>query len=507
MALNTLDDKYKEQFELRQQTRAAIAGKYEVVKQVTCLPAPQYKVYDSYSDMSKEAHAQAIRCNRANAIRIADYWARGRWLPATGRTFETSSGMVWSKEPEPDIQRDLEFLNDNADGTGCGLREVAQKTIDRLIADARCGILVDMPSSPTDKDGNRVKLTRAQNDSGEFLPKWIQYNADNIIYVRHSGGSKAIDEIRLVELRSEKKNEFDYEDKTYIRRLIMIDGVYHNQLFNDKDELLSDVPPVANGKFLTEIPFQFFGADDNSAEYSKLPLYELGNKNMGHFVLDCDNRSLLHRYSQGMTNIYVTDGNTFTDDNPNGLNVNGDGVNQFGPDDRVEILQLEAGTAIPEAMKVDVNDLVMSGAQFVTDSNANETLGAKRIDANASVSSLKRIVFNTNDGFTQLFKWTAEFRGIVSTSTYKLNSDFITDDLTPEMINSHMALVQGMILPAVTLNETARKAQLTDLSDEDIAKELSNQSLLTGGTSEEQASLQAKLDAALEELEALKAAE
>jgi hypothetical protein len=507
MALNDKDSEYLEQFELRQQTRAAIAGKYEVVKQVKCLPAPHYKNYDSYAGMSREAHAQAVRCNAANSLRIADYWARGRWLPATGRTFETSSGMVWSKEPDSDIQRDLEFLIDNADGTGCGLREVAQKTIDRLIADARYGILVDMPSSPTDADGNRVKLTRAQNDSGQFLPKWIRYNADNILPVRSSGGSKAIDEIRLVEVRSEKKNEFDYEDKIYTRRLIMIDGVYHNQLFNDKDELLSDVAPIAGGEFLTEIPFQFFGADDNSAEYSKLPLYELGNKNMGHFVLDCDNRSLLHRYSQGMTNIYVSDGSTFTEDNPNGLNVNGDGVNQFGDKDRVEILQLEAGTAIPDAMKVDVNDLVMSGAQFVTDSNANETLGAKRIDANASISSLKRIVFNTTNGFTRLLEWTAAFRGVVSTSTYKLNSDFITDDLTPEMINAHIALVQGNILPAVTLNETARKAQLTDLSNDDIAIELSNQNALVGGTSEDQASIQAQLDAALEEIAALKASE
>jgi len=123
------------------------------------------------------------------------------------------------------------------------------------------------------------------------------------------------------------------------------------------------------------------------------------------------------------------------------------------------------------------------------------------------MSALKRISFNITDGFKQLFTWTAQFLGEESTSMYKLNSDFITDDLTPEMINAHMALVQGNILPAITLNEVARKAELTDLDDEAIAQALSDQDLLTNGTSEEQASVQAQLDAALEELAALKASE
>ena len=75
------------------------------------------------------------------------------------------------------------------------------------------------------------------------------------------------------------------------------------------------------------------------------------------------------------------------------------------------------------------------------------------------------------------------------------------------MINAHIALVQGNILPAVTLNETARKAGLTDLDNEDIAQELNDQQLLNGGGPEEMASLQGQLDAALEELESLKASE
>lgn len=508
MSLHKPDSNYLEQEELRQQTRAAIAGKYEVLKIISCLPGPQYKQFTPYSGMSEQALAQGQRCNQQNSLRVKSYWSRGRWFPATGRTYETLGGMIWSKEPESEIQPKLEYLIDNADGTGCGLREVAQKTVDEVIAVARYGILVDMPAAPVDKDGKPVKLTRAQNEDPKFLPKWIQYKAESIIYFRTSGESCSVDEIRLTEVKSEPKGEFDYEDKVYIRRLIMIDGVYHNQLWNDKDEMDTDVIPVANGSTLKEIPFQFFGADDNSAEYSKLPLYDLANENLGHFVLDCDNRDNLHYHGQGMT-VVSTDlsKDEFDEMNPNGLDVGARGMNMLDAGGKVEIIQIEATGAIPAEMLRDEDRMVMSGAQLVTDNNANETLGAKRIDANASMSALKRISFNITDGFKQLFTWTAQFLGEESTSMYKLNTDFITDDLTPEMINAHMALVQGNILPAITLNEVARKAELTDLDDEEIAAALLNQNLLGGGTSEEMATLQAENDALREQIEAAKVTE
>lgn len=510
MALNEKDTNYIEQFDLRQQTRAAIAGKFEVLKIITCLPGPQYKTFTTFDGMSDAAINQARRCNEQNALRVASYWSRGRWFPATGRTYETLGGMVWSKEPEADIQPKLEYLIDNADGTGCGLREVAQKVTAAVISDARYGILVDMPAAPVDSEGNRVQLTSAQNEDPAFMPKWIKYNADQILTPRVNGGSCYVDEIRLTEIHSiqSTKDNKKWEDKTYIRRLIVVDGIYYNELWNDKDKLISRVAPVANGKALKEIPFQFFGADDNSPEYSKLPLYDLANSNLGHFVLDCDNRDNLHYHGQGMT-VVSTDmeKEEFDSFNPNGLDVGARGMNMLKAGDKVEIIQIDATGAIATEMLRDEDRMVMSGAQLVTDNSANETLGAKRIDANASMSALKRISYNISDGFTQLFTWTALFLGEQGNSTYKLNSDFITDDLTPEMINAHIALVQGNILPAITLNETARKAQLTDLSNEDIAKELSNQSLLTGGTSEEQAGIQAQLDAALEEIAALKASE
>ena len=484
------DSNYQEQFNIWQEVRAAIAGKYKVVQLVTCLPSPQYKQYPVFG--TDEQIQQAHACNAANALRIQSYWSRGRFFNATGRTHESLGGMVWSKEPEVELASKLEYLESNADGAGSGLREVAQAVVDEVDSIGRYGILVDMPS-------NEQRLTQAQMQMPENAPRFIQYNAEQMIYFRVAGSSNSVDEVRLLEVRSEKKSDktddWEYEDKNYIRRLIMIDGVYHNQLWNDKKEMLSDVTPMANGSNMKEIPFQFFGADNNSPEYSKIPLYDLANANLGHFVLDCDNRDNLHFHGQGMTNMFVQDIEEMNEANPGGIDVGARGKNVFGENDRVELLQLEATGAIPAEMERDQQRMVMLGAQLVTDNTSNETATAKRIDSNASTSVLKRISFNVTSGLERCLEWAALFLGESKESTYKLNTDFVTDDMTPEMITKQMEMVQGGVLPRATLYETARKVGFTKLDDEKLKDEADKDSAEMVGMTQEHAVTQAANEA------------
>lgn len=484
------DSEYQEQYNLWQEVRAAIAGKYKVVQLVTCLPKPQYKQYHSYSGMTPKQLQQAQACNQANALRIQSYWSRGRFFNATGRTHEALGGMVWSNEPEVELAPKLEYLQDNADGAGSGLREVAQETIDEVDSIGRYGILVDMPS-------NEQQLTQAQMEMPENAPRFIQYKAENIIYTRIAGNSNSVDEVRLTEIRSEKKDEWNYEDKVYIRRLIMIDGVYHNQLWSDKKELISDVMPIASGSPLKEIPFQFFGADNNSPEYSKIPLYDLANANLGHFVLDCDNRDNLHFHGQGMTNVF-TDMNPeeFAESNPNGLDVGAKGRNLFNANDKVELLQLDATGAIPAEMLRDEQRMVMLGAQVVTNASKTQTLGAKEIETASSTSTLKRITYNVTSGLEQCLDWAALFLGEAGESTYKLNTDFVVDDMSPEMIAKQMEMVQGGVLPKATLYETARKVGFTKLDDNKLKEEAEKDSAEIQGMNQDAAAAQAAKEAA-----------
>jgi len=489
MALTTPDDEYRIYLDKWKKTRSLMKGKEELIKEVTSIPRPQYTQYTSGLSDRPDYAEFARKKNRINYNRAIEYWNRGVLFPAYSRTVTAFDGMVCSKEPEYNLIPRLAFIEDNITGDGKGIREVSQRIIRELLITSRYAILVDMPEMTE-------QPTIADMEQRANLPKWIQYDAEQIFYTRTSGKTRGYDEVRLTEVHSKPTNDFDWEDLTHTRRLIIKDGVYVNELYDENDDLISSVTPKMNGMFMDYIPIQPFGCEQNTFEYEIPCLYDLAGENIGHFVLDCDNRDNLHHHAQGMTNVYVRDTDAFEEANPAGLDGGPKGINQFGVDERVEILQIQATGAIPSEMLRDEQRLIMSGAQMVTENSSNMTLGAKRIDSNANTSALSKMSYNISAGLKNLIDITAGFLNVDSSdSHYKLNTDFITDDMTPEMINAHMAMVMGNKLPDSTLYETARKAKFTDLDDEEIEKALNDQNLLAGGTTEELAAEQAIRDA------------
>lgn len=496
----TKPDEYQVNFTLWRQVRAAIKGKYAVNEIVDCLPGPQYKTTPYYSGMSKEQQQAQQRCEAQNNLRTESYWSRGRFFNATGRTQESLDGMIWSKQPEVELPSQLEYLETDATGDNCGLREVAQETTDEVISIGRHGILVDMPTM-IDAEGISRRLTQAESESGDNSPKLIQYLAEQIKFFAGIGPQ----EIKLTEEREEVDSDGEWECKKYIRRLVIIDGIYHNQLWNDNKEMISDVIPIANGSPLKFIPFQFFGADNNSPQYSKVPMYDLANVNLGHYVLDCDNRDNLHFHGQGMTVVYTDmTADEFYDFNPNGLNVGAKGMNQLKSDDKVEILQLDSTGAIPAEMERDEKRMIYLGAQLVQDSSSTQTATAAVIDSNASMSTLKRISMNVSSGLEQCLEWVALFLGSDGDITYKLNTDFVTDTMDAQTIAQHFQAVQSGLLPIETYYDTARTVGFTKKTNQEL-KELSEQDNLDVEVeSEVLATLRAELEAAEEEIERLR---
>lgn len=497
--LKSTDKQFPEQSQLWSEVRATIKGKYEVLKLITCLPKPQYKTYNIHDGMSNAQLTQANACNQATTLRIASYWSRGDYTNFTGRTHESLGGMIYSNEPVVELANKLKYLEFNADGAGAGLREVVQTMVDDVIAIGRYGILVDMPSQKVDSNGQSVRGTMSDDEMPDNAPRWIPFKAEQIFYARISGSSHSIDEIRLTEVRSQKKDgsDFDWEEKVFIRRLVMIDGIYHNMLYNEKDKLQSDVTPKANGKHWTEIPFQFFGADVNNSEYGKIPLYDIAGTNLKHFVQDCDNADNLHIHSQAVTVLSSSlDGEEFAQRNPNGWQVGATSFNLIEQGDSAQLLQLDATGAISENMKEKEGRIIMMGAQLVIDTNSNQTLGAKKIESNTSMSTLKRVSYNCSRGVEQLQKWTAQMLGETGESTYQLNTEFVTDELTPELITKHMELVQGSVLPRATLYETARKAGFTELDDDTLKEEAEKDAGEIAGMNEDAAKELAAREAA-----------
>jgi hypothetical protein len=249
------------------------------------------------------------------------------------------------------------------------------------------------------------------------------------------------------------------------------------------------------------IPFQFFGADDNSSDVSAIPLFDLGSQNLGHYALDADNRDNLHYHGQGMTVVYTDMGkDEFNEANPQGLDVGAKGSNQMLQGDKVEILQVAATGAIAAEMLRDEQRMVMLGAQLVTDNSGIETATAKRIDSNATTSTLKRIAMNCSDGIEQLIDWCGDFLNVTGDVVYQLNTEFITDNMDAQLIQQHFSAVQAGYMPKSSYYETARKAGFTKKSDDELDAEVGEQALGLAGTDQNTATLMAEIEMLKEQL-------
>jgi len=228
-------------------------------------------------------------------------------------------------------------------------------------------------------------------------------------------------------------------------------------------------------------------------------MFDLSHENLGHFQLSCDNLENLHYHGQGMTNVYSSmDIDQFNEMNPNGLDVGAKGVNMLEQGDRVEILQIAATGAISAEMDRVEKRMIMLGAQVTQDSATNQTLGAKEIESNASTSQLKRIANNISSGLTRCVQLAAEFMSVSGEVKIKVNDQFVTDNMTAQDVQAVFQAVQGGDLPQSVLLNTARKANYTDKTNEELIEELNEQG--PTGESEELARLRMENDNLREQL-------
>lgn len=460
-----------------QQVRAAIGGKLKIDRLILggCdfMVNPMYRVYP---DMTVNGHTIPGNYNQVTK-RMAAYWSRARYLNATRRTVDSLDGMIWSQQPVIEIPQALEYLK---------LRVFAQKATYETISIGRCGGLVDMPES----DG---KTTIAERNQGLNNPSMIFYKAEQIPFVRWENDTLL--EVRLLETYEEQiEGSLDWEVKDQMRRLYLDDnGLYVVEIWR-KDEVYSITEPRMNNQRMKEIPFQFFGSDDNSPEMTDSPIYDIASENLGHYMLSADNRDNLHYHSQGMTNVFteVSDTYEFHQLNPHGMDCGAGGRNLFKQGDRVEILQIDSTGAIPAEMERVEQRMIMLGASLLQTNNTNETLGAKEIDTNAQTSTLKRIAWNVSEGIERMLTWCAGFLNVSGEIKYKLNTDYYTDSLTFQDLQVVMQQVQAGLAPKEILFDMMRKKGYTKLENDDIEEKIQDGNI--GGVSEREAELLAQIE-------------
>jgi len=400
----------------------------------------------------------------------------------TKRTLSGMVGAVMRKEPEQTIPAKLEYLLENADGSGVGLWQQAQDTLGEIDSVGRGGLLVDAP--------NVQAATMAEQNAGLLNPVLAYYTAENIINWRTERVG-SVNRVVMVVLREEYEyqdgaDEFSYLIGEQYRVLDVIEGKYRQRLykFDQKGALLTgkaeEVFPQLGSLEPGVIPFTFIGATNNDHTIDDAPLLPLAELNIGHFRNSADNEENIFVTGQVMLTISPSDQfgvERWKEANPNGVKFGARAGLNLGPGGSAQLLQANPSTAARQGMLDKEQQAIQIGAQLITPSQ-QITAESARLQRGADTSVMATIAGNVSQAYTQALKWAAAMVGAPDAGIeFKLNTDFFLQPMTSQDRAAWMADINAGLLPATAYYAALRRAGVTEWSDADIKDAIADQPL------------------------------
>jgi len=398
----------------------------------------------------------------------------------TKRTLSGMVGAVMRKEPEQTIPAKLEYLLENADGSGVGLWQQAQDTLGEIDSVGRGGLLVDAP--------NVQAATMAEQNAGLLNPVLAYYTAENIINWRTERVG-SVSRVVMVVLREEYEyqsgqDEFSYLTGEQYRVLDVIEGKYRQRLykFDQKGALLTgqaeEVFPQLGSLEPGVIPFTFIGATNNDHTIDDAPLLPLAELNIGHFRNSADNEENIFVTGQVMLTISPSDQfgvEQWKEANPNGVKFGARAGLNLGPGGSAQLLQANPSTAARQGMLDKEQQAIQIGAQLITPSQ-QITAESARLQRGADTSVMATIASNVSQAYTQALKWAAAMVGAPDAEIeFKLNDDFFLQPMTAQDRAAWMADINAGLLPETAYYAALRRAGVTDWTDSEIKDALADQ--------------------------------
>lgn len=421
-----------------------------------------------------------------NRERYNDYLRRANYTNFTGSTKDGMLGMVFRKPIEVELPEPVEYMRDDFTGGGLTLDQMTRSLIGNVLEAGRYGVLVDYPDAP---EG----LTVAQVHALGLRANALGYRAEDIINWRTEmvGGTKKLTMVVLREPRQiESEDGFSVEEKIYHRVLLLIDGVYVQRIYNDKDELLGVdtgqtnesgepivspdiIPTDAMGRQWNEIPFVFVGAQNNDELPDKSPLYDIAEINLGHYRNSADWED--SSYMVGQPTPYAAGLNQSWIDNvmKNGV-VLGSRSFVLLPEGGSAGLIQAAPNQMPEiGMRDKEAQMVKLGARIIEDSGGNETAEAAKIRFAGQNSKLGTIVGNVESAIKQVIEWAMRFMGGAGEVTVEVNKQFYERTIDPQLLTAEIMLLDRGVIAKADMRDNLRRGGMINhgRTDEEIDAE------------------------------------
>lgn len=360
----------------------------------------------------------------------------------TRLTMEGLTGLVFRKAADKMLPEQMQYLNYDASGTGLSLTDLAKYAVTDVQQTGRVGLLVDYPPAP---EG----ITREMEDMLEFKARIKPYPAESIInWKTRTIGSKTVLCMVVLKEVMDKLDEDDgfewYEDVQY--RVLYLDdsGIYHQQVWDDNDNILETTTPLdADGQPFMHIPFHFIGSINNDWAVDPIPLYDLSVINLGHYRNSADYEESIFLNGQPTAILGGdVDPALFTETYGNNIKIGSRAAYFLGSGAKGEFMQPNPNQLADTAMKRKEEQAVSIGARLISPAGGRETAEAARIRYGSQNSALFNLVVNVSKAMEKALYDVAKFMGISDEPVmFELNKRFYEETADPQLIAQQMMLL------------------------------------------------------------------
>jgi hypothetical protein len=347
--------------------------------------------------------------------------------------------------------------------------------IDEVIAVGRGGCLVDYTRR------TRAARNRAEEDGRPYV---TFYPAERIINwsVESVSGSQKLRIVVLLESYvKEDSDEFNIESGVQYRVLDFEDGEsYRHRVFRDGEEVLElRAYPYIGPSSVNEIPFVFFGPKIGGADVEKPPLIDLVDVNLSHYRTMADLENSLHWVGSPTPYFIGTfvsqDGEEVTE-----VKLGSASGIHMAEGSEVGFLEFEGkGTeGLENRAKQKEEMMAVLGARLLAQDKrmveAAETAAIHRAGEAATLASIARSI---GKSLTRVLELVAEWAYVAGDISVELNTDFISSEMSPQMITALLQALQGGRIAPSDFVHALKQGEILreDRTAEDIADEVERQ--------------------------------
>jgi len=408
--------------------------------------------------------------------RYKAYLERATWLGVTGRTHEGMLGAVFRKAAQVQVPSPLEYMLEDADGSGMSLEQFSKMVVTATIQAGRAGVLVDYPEAP---DGLTVEQTAGMSATLRF------YDSSSIINWKREGETLTL--VVLAETYEAGADEFDHKPETQHRVLRLEDGVYTQQVWRDRQPVGEKVMPrQADGSVWPIIPFQFVGAKNNDEVPDKPLLLDIADLNIAHYRNSADLEEGSFLCGQPMLHVDIGEmpADQWRELNPNGIAIGSRrGVQTQGGS--MSMVQAEERNLPLSLMEQKERQMLAIGARLIEQRGGNQTAEEVRAKSGAENASLSSVAGNVSDAIENALEWAMYFMiGAVDTDeiVFELNQQFYPEEADPQEIMARMQELDRGLIAKSDYRDWRRRTGGIDpeRQDEEIDDEVTSQGTAIG---------------------------